>query len=526
MNVVRIFVCAVICLFAGGTIAQARPIPTPRETPAEKPIRLIAIIVNDTPLETDTPPRVIGGRVLLPMRDVFNALGIVIESSGGRIFARLPTGSVTCNVDSSYATIDGRTVSLGTPIVEVGGTVYVPLELLVVAFGVQASYDQRGAKVDLISDYVGRESGAEQARADGGSDVQGVISAIDLDSQPPSLTVVRGGTSRSISITSDAKIWTEDVTIHSQLRGQLSDVRVGDAVHAILQRDGRVISVFDFYKSTSGSIVAVSPSAIVLDSGRVVTPSGNTEIQLNSNDARLGDLHPGDFVTVRSNPESGELRQIVASRTVAAQAAAATATPAPGSPGPATIASVATSLTRPLRAGESFAVTMHATPGGHASFDIGDYLTDQPMRETAPGFYAGRFTIPDRFNLTQVPIYATLSIGASTAPRVQAAETLSAATTPPAIGEVEPSPGQTVNNVRPSIFATYSAPTDIPINLSSITLEVGGHDVTASSLRLGTFVNYSPGVDLPSGPVTVTVRVSDSAGNFATKTWTFTIQTR
>jgi hypothetical protein len=262
MNVVRIFVCAVICLFAGGTIAQARPIPTPRETPAEKPIRLIAIIVNDTPLETDTPPRVIGGRVLLPMRDVFNALGIVIESSGGRIFARLPTGSVTCNVDSSYATIDGRTVSLGTPIVEVGGTVYVPLELLVVAFGVQASYDQRGAKVELISDYVGRESGAEQARADGGSDVQGVISAIDLDSQPPSLTVVRGGTSRSISITSDAKIWTEDVTIHSQLRGQLSDVRVGDAVHAILQRDGRVISVFDFYKSTSGSIVAVSPSAI------------------------------------------------------------------------------------------------------------------------------------------------------------------------------------------------------------------------------------------------------------------------
>jgi len=526
MSLVRILVCAVICLWAAGAVAQARPVPTPRETPVEKPIRLIAIIVNDTPLETDTPPRVIGGRVLLPMRDVFNALGIVIERSGDRISARLPTGSVTCNVGSSYATVDGRVASLGTPITEVGATVYVPLELLVVAFGVQASYDQRGAKVDLISDYVGRESGAEQARSDGGSDVQGVISAIDLDSMPPALTVVRGGTSRSISITSDAKVWIEDVTIHSQVRGQLADVRVGDAVHAILQRDGRVLSVFDFYKSTSGSIVAVSPSAIVLDSGRVVTPSGNTEIELNSNDARLSDLRPGDFVTVRSNPESGELRQIVASRTVAAQASSSTATPAPGSPPPATIAGVSTSLTRPLRAGESFEVTMHATPGGHASFDIGDYLTDQPMRETSPGFYVARFTIPDRFNLTQVPVYGSLSIGTSTAPRVQAPQTLSAATTPPAIGEVEPSAGQTVNNVRPSIFATYSAPTDIPINQSSITLEVNGHDVTASSLRTATFVDYSPGVDLPSGPITVTVRVSDSAGNSATKTWTFTIQTR
>jgi hypothetical protein len=125
-----------------------------------------------------------------------------------------------------------------------------------------------------------------------------------------------------------------------------------------------------------------------------------------------------------------------------------------------------------------------------------------------------------------VPIYATVSVGSNTAPRAQAAQTLSAATTPPAIGEVAPSPGQTVNNTRPSIFATYSAPTDIPINQSSITLEVNGHDVTASSLRTATFVNYSPGVDLPSGPITVTVRVSDSAGNSTTKTWNFTIQTR
>jgi hypothetical protein len=218
------------------------------------------------------------------------------------------------------------------------------------------------------------------------------------------------------------------------------------------------------------------------------------------------------------------LRQIVASRTVAAQAASATTVP--GSPGPTTISSVTTSLTRPLRAGESFEVSMHATPGGRARFDIGDYLTDQPMREASSGFYVARFTIPDRFNLTQVPIYATVSVGSNTAPRAQAAQTLSAATTPPAIGEVAPSPGQTVNNTRPSIFATYSAPTDIPINQSSITLEVNGHDVTASSLRTATFVNYSPGVDLPSGPITVTVRVSDSAGNSTTKTWNFTIQTR
>ncbi len=526
MKFVRIAALASAWTFAftAGPQAVRAAAVAPHDVPVEKPIRSIAISVNDAPLETDTPPKVIGGRVLVPMRDVFNALGIGIQRSGQAIDARLPTGTVSVTIGSSFAKIDGKNVPLGAQVVENGDAVYVPLQLLVVAFGVQANYDQRGAKIEIVSDYIGRQSGAEQSRAGGGTDVQGVVSALDLDSSPPSLTVVRGGTSRTISITSDAKLWVEDVTIHSQVKGSMTDIRVGDAVHAILAGDGRVVSLFDFYKSTSGAIAALSPTSIALASGRVITPSGNTEILLNSEDARLTDLHAGDYVTVRSNPESGELRQIVASRTVAA--AAAIATPKPGSPSPTTIANVTTSLSHPLHVGESFTVTMHGTPGGRASFDIGDLLLDQPMHETQPGTYFGSFTIPDRFNVTQVPVYGKLAIGTSSAPRTQASQTLSAATTPPAIGEVEPSSNETINNPRPSIYATYAAPTDIPISQSSVSVSVNGHDVTSSTTRTATFVSYSPGIDLPSGQVTVVVRVSDTAGNSTTKTWQFTIQTR
>ena len=148
------------------------------------------------------------------------------------------------------------------------------------------------------------------------------------------------------------------------------------------------------------------------------------------------------------------------------------------------------------------------------------------MEERSPGVYTGRFTVPDRFNVTQIPVYGNLSVGSNAAPRTEAAGTLSAATTPPAIGEVAPPSGQTVNNSRPSIFATYNAPTEIAINPSSVTLEVNGHDVTSSATRSNGFITYSPGVDIPDGTVTVVVKVSDSAGNTATKVWTFTIKTR
>ncbi len=507
--------------FAVASVAAIAPASAAKEAPAEKPIRTIAIVVNGEPLQADTGPQVVGGRLLLPLRDVFGAIGIALVRTGATITARLPTGDVRITVGSSVVSVDGKPVRLDAPVVDIDGQTYAPLKLLTAAFGAQASYDQRGARVEIVSAFVGRNSRAEQQRADGGTDVQGVVSAEDTNSNPPSITVVRAGTSRTVSITSDAKIWIEDVTIRSQLRGALADVRVGDAVHAIVARDGRVVSVFDFYKSNSGTITAVSPSALVLANGRVITPGAATDVSLNSATAKLSDLAVGDYVTVRSNPESGELREIVASRALAAQ----TAAPAvPGSAAPVAIADVSISATRPLRAGEALEVTLHGPPGGRASFDVGDYLVGVAMHERAAGTYVGRYVIPERFDVTQVPVYGELTVGNVKAPRSQAAATLSAATTPPAIGEVAPPPGQTVNNPQPSIFATFSAPTEIAINASSIALVVNGHDVTSSSTRVGSFVTYSPGVELGNGPVTVLVRVSDAAGNTASKTWTFTIR--
>jgi len=512
---------ALVTLAAGFVMLGAPAVAGPRGESVERPTRGVSIAINGEALATDAPPVTVDGRLLVPLRDVFGALGISISRSGDTITARLPTGSVRMRVRSRDVLVNDKLVSLDAAIVDIDGTTYAPLRLLVAAFGARANYDQRGAKVEIVSAFVGRNSAAEQQRAGGGTDVQGVVAAVDLNSTTPAITVVRGGTSRTISVTSDAKIWTEDVTIHSQLRGTLADIRVGDAIHAILAKDGRVVSVFDFYKSTSGTVSAATASAIVLATGRVVTPIKTTEVSINSTPAKLDEVKVGDYVTVRSNPESGELRQIVVSRTLAA--AALSATPQPGSPSPVEIASVTLSASRPLRVGESFDVTLRGTPGGRATFEIGDLLANLSLRETATGLYVGRFTIPDRFNVTQVPVYGRLSVGPSVAPRTQAAQTLSAASTPPTIGEVAPPSGQTVNNRRPSIFATFAAPTEIAINVSSITLEVNGHDVTSSATRTNGFITYSPGVDLPSGPIAVSVRVADSAGNSSTKAWTFTI---
>ena len=56
--------------------ALAATSPAPTSTPGvENPIRVIALVVNGAVVQTDTPPRVEDGRLLVPLRAVLDALG-------------------------------------------------------------------------------------------------------------------------------------------------------------------------------------------------------------------------------------------------------------------------------------------------------------------------------------------------------------------------------------------------------------------------------------------------------------------
>jgi hypothetical protein len=233
----------------------------------------------------------------------------------------------------------------------------------------------------------------------------------------------------------------------------------------------------------------------------------------------LADLKTGDSVTVRLNPDTGEKRQIIVARAVP---------PTPTPAGSAQITSIAVDARGALRAGESFTVTLHGTPGGKATFDIGSYVTGLPIPESVadPGTYTTTYTVPQGVNFGRTTIYGHLSVGGSEAPRAEAPQLVAVTTTPPQILDVAPTVGQTVNNNKPSIYATYQSPTDIGIDASKVQIEVNGLDVTAASTRTDQFITYSPGVALPDGPVTVRVTVYDAAGNRQVRQWSFTVHTR
>jgi hypothetical protein len=504
-------VCALLC--ASPLLAAQKPLP-PKSEPLESSI---AIAVNGDELPLNPSPRIVGkggGRLVVPVVRIYSALGIAVSRSGNLITASAPGKRIVLQIGSSQATIDGRAITMEAPAMTIDGATYVPLRFVAESLGAQATFNRHANRVEVVSSLVGRNPALEQPGTDGASQVVGSASAVDLNSSPQSITVERGASVRTVAINSDAKIELQDVIARTSTPGTLTDVHVGDAVSVNVLHNGRVASVIVRYASRIGTIVAVSPSQFVLNTGFIVTPDKSTTISLNAEPATFGDLKPGDAVVVRLNPDTNEKRQIIVSRAVTATAAPA---------GPVVIESFAFDAQHALRAGDAFNVTMHGTPAGRATFDIGTYLTGLPLTESPPGVYSARYTIPPNVSFGQTTVYGHLTAGGAQAPRAEAPGLLAVSSTPPQIVDIAPLNGQNVNNDRPSIYATFRAPAGVGINPSTAIITVNGLDVTPSATRTDQFITYSPSVALGDGPIAVQVRVADQAGNLQTRTWSFTI---
>ena len=508
----RRIAAAILCaaLIVG---AAHKPAHKPAAKHVGKPVLPIALMLNGSKLAVNRPPVFYKYHLLVPVRRVLSALGLAFNKEGRYVRTYAGAKTITLEIGSTHALVDDQPVELDAAPVEIKNVLYAPLRFFTEALDAQAVFNRQTNSVEIISTLLGRTGNGITA-ADGGIQEMGTVTAIDLDSDPPTLTLTYGASVRTLRIRSDVSVIVQDVNTGTSNPGDLEQVHEGDYAQIRLDKSGQIKQIVDAYGTRAGNVAAVGAGQLVLDDGHVIAPTRSTTISLNGSNAGIEEIAVGDHVMVRYNIDSSEPREIIATRKSS------------GSPPPSTgvaISSISVSPTQPLRQGGTLYVTMRGTPGGLAGYDIGPYIRNLSLAESSAGVYSGSYVIPRGVNFSDAPIFGRLNVRGADAPQAESETTVSVATEPPGIIDFAPDSGTTVNNTRPSIYATFSSGT-VPVNPSSARLEVNGRDLTSSAMRTARFIHYTPGVDYPNGPMRVTVSVSDAAGNVATKSWTFFIK--
>jgi len=110
----------------------------------------VTIDIDGTPVVFDQPPVERAGRVFVPLRGVFERLGATVVYENGTINATSGSHQISLQIGQTTATVDGAAQQLDSPPFLIGGRALVPLRFVSQALGASVNFDQPTQTVFLI----------------------------------------------------------------------------------------------------------------------------------------------------------------------------------------------------------------------------------------------------------------------------------------------------------------------------------------------------------------------------------------
>lgn len=114
----------------------------------------INITVDNKPIVGDTEPKNIDGRVLLPVRTVFEAIGAKVSWNADekKITAVKGDRTVEMYIDKNYYYVNGKTNVMDSVPLIIDGRTYVPVRYVAQAFGLKTDWDEKNKTVIVTSE--------------------------------------------------------------------------------------------------------------------------------------------------------------------------------------------------------------------------------------------------------------------------------------------------------------------------------------------------------------------------------------
>jgi hypothetical protein len=132
---------AILATIAAALVAFSRP---------------VEIIVDGEHVVSDVPPVTTPSDVYVPIRSLADALGAETEVDRDRVMVIRGDESLRLRIGNRHATIDGEPFTLKQAPFRVRGRVMISLHAVARAFHVQATYDERTARIDVMTPGIGQ----------------------------------------------------------------------------------------------------------------------------------------------------------------------------------------------------------------------------------------------------------------------------------------------------------------------------------------------------------------------------------
>lgn len=111
----------------------------------------IRVTVDGTPVVFDQPPMILDGRVLVPMRAIFEALGAKVHWEVGKqvVTAAKNKNTIIVSIGSIYAAVNGREQALDVPAQIINNRTMVPVRFISESLGAKVSWSVRSQTVTI-----------------------------------------------------------------------------------------------------------------------------------------------------------------------------------------------------------------------------------------------------------------------------------------------------------------------------------------------------------------------------------------
>ncbi len=520
-------------------------------SPPPAAAQAVTVIVDGRGVPFDQPPVVTGGRVLIPLRGVFERLGATVDWDPfqRQVIARRGGTTILLRPGDPIASVDGDSVRLDVPAIIVGGRTMIPLRFVAEALGAGVDWEPVG-RVVYVRSARRAPPGAERPPAlprpiplpsqptptpppapepprplpvipppptpAPTYAAEGTVARVDAHTVPQRLHLWVDAGLASFNVTAATTVFVFEAATGRGGSAGLAQVHRGDHAQVSADRFGNALTVRATYKESEGRLQGLAMQLLYLLDGQVLRLGAEPLFILDGREVTRDLMRQGLEVSLRLNPRTGEVWEVVA------RSAGLPPPPPPPRPAPTPgIESASINSAGPLGIGQQLVVTMRGTPGGSAWFEIGRMGTRISMVEGPPGRYVGRHTVRAEEEFDRVPVTVHLRAGRIDTERHAGRVTLDGIV--PEFAYSSPPHGSQTREDQPAISIRYVDRGPAGIDRNSVRMWVNGEEVGRLSVG-DTEARYTPREPLSPGLVRVNVRVADLAGNEATAGWAFRIE--